>query len=179
MSTSIQYPLSARLLHWTMATIILSMLFLGVSMIQSFAVWQNTALSLHKSFGTLIFILVGIRLLNRLRFKAPALPADLKSWQAFAGHITHFLLYASMIAMPLSGWLMQSAAGLEVEPFGLFSLPSIISHDIKLYGLFRELHGIIALLFFVLIMLHISAALYHKLIRRDGVLKSMGFKFWQ
>jgi len=159
-----------------MAVIILSMLFLGVSMIQSFSPWQNTALSLHKSFGTLVFVLVGIRLINRLLFKAPSLPADLPSWQAFTGRATHVLLYAAMIAMPLSGWFMQSAAGLFVQPFGLFSLPHIISPDIKLYGLFRELHGLTAWLFFGLILLHISAALYHKLIRRDNVLDSMSFK---
>ena len=175
MNSSRHYPLSARLLHWSMAAIILSMLFLGVSMIQSFALWQNTALSLHKSFGSLIFVLVGIRLLNRLRFKAPALPTDLQNWQSFAGYATHILLYVAMIAMPLSGWFMQSAAGLEVKPFGLFSLPHIIFQDIKLYGLFRELHGIIAWLFFGLILLHISAALHHKLIRRDEVLNSMSF----
>lgn len=170
-----KYPVSARLLHWIMAIIILSMLFLGVSMIQSFLPWQNTALSLHKSFGTLVFLLVIFRLLNRLRFQAPALPKNLPNWQKFSGHASHVLLYMAMIGMPLSGWFMQSAAGLSITPFGLFTLPQIISEDIKLYSLFRELHGIIAWLFFALILLHIAAALYHKLIRRDGVLDAMAF----
>jgi len=172
-SSAVKYPITARLLHWVMAVIILSMLFLGVSMIQSFAPWQNVALSLHKSFGTLVFILVGVRLINRLLFKPPALPSDLPHWQAFAGRATHVLLYTAMIAMPLSGWLMQSAAGLEVSVFGLFNLPLIAPENIKLYSLSRELHGLTAWLFFGLILLHIAAALYHKLIRRDDVLDSM------
>jgi len=169
------YSFSARLIHWIMAIMILSMLFLGVSMIQSLSIWQSAALSIHKSFGVLILVLVGVRLINRILFKTPSLPSDLPKFQAVAGHLTHILLYIAMLLMPISGWFMQSSAGLEVSFFGLFSLPNFITQDIKLYSIFRELHGIVAWMFFGLILLHISAALYHKLIRHDGVFDSMGF----
>ena len=99
MSNLRTYPLSARILHWTMAVIILSMLFLGVSMVQSLSTWQSRALNLHKSFGVLVFVLVGIRLINRLLFKAPSLPSDLPKFQALAGKATHILLYAAMIGI--------------------------------------------------------------------------------
>jgi cytochrome b561 len=74
--------------------------------------------------------------------------------------------------MPLSGYLMQNAAGRPLELFGL-SLPSLLNTDLALYGLFREIHGWAALLLVLLLVLHIIAALYHGLIKRDGVFSSM------
>lgn len=169
------YPNSAKFIHWIMALIIISMLFLGVSMVQSLAVWQVTALALHKSFGVLVLVLVIIRLINRFRIKTPPLPSDLPAWQHLIAKATHVLLYAGMIVMPLSGWLMQSANGVAVSVFGIFDLPVLMSHNYEMYGLFRALHGLIAWAFFGLILMHIAAALYHGLVRNDGVLKSMLF----
>ncbi len=175
MKTVNSYPISAKLLHWASALMILSMLFLGVSMIQSLAPWQVTALALHQSFGVLVLVLVVIRLLNKLRFESPSLPADLAKVQKVIAHGSHVLLYLGMLAMPISGWLMQSANGVMISPFGLFGLPALIEPNIEYYGLFRELHGLIAWLLFALILLHIAGALYHGLVRRDNVLKSMTF----
>lgn len=175
MNANQSYPNSAQFMHWIMALIVISMLFLGVSMVQSLAVWQVTALKLHQSFGVLVFILVIIRLCNRVRIRIPGLPEDLPKWQPWIARTMHALLYAGMFAMPLTGWLMQSANGINVSFFGLFDLPSIISQDLALYGLFRALHGLMAWALFGLILLHIAAALFHGLIRKDGVLKSMWF----
>lgn len=175
MNTIKSYPASAKLLHWASALMIISMLFLGVSMIQSLATWQVTALALHQSFGVLVLVLVVIRLLNKLRFESPSLPADLAKVQKVIAHGSHVLLYLGMIAMPLSGWLMQNANGVMVTAFGWFTLPTLIPAGIQYYALFRELHGLIAWLLFGLILLHITGALYHGLVRRDHVLSSMTF----
>ncbi|HEC59247.1 hypothetical protein LCGC14_0505260 [marine sediment metagenome] len=173
MMTSIGHSLSTRLLHWAMAFIIISMLCLGSSMIQSLDTWQMEAVKLHKSFGIVALILVIVRLFNKLISKSPPLPNDLPKWQKFAAHVTHFSLYALMLAMPISGWLMQSADGREVSLFNLITLPQLIHADIKMYSLFREIHGYVASLFFLILFMHIGAALYHGLVRRDGVLSSM------
>lgn len=175
MNKSTAYPSSAKFFHWLMAIIIICMLFLGVSMVESLATWQITALALHKSLGVLVLVLVVLRLINRVFITAPALPTDLPHWQTFAGHLTHLGLYTAMIAMPLSGWLMQSADGRLVSVFGLFNLPKLIDSDLALYGLFREMHGFIAWGFVLIILMHVGAALYHGLIRKDHVLKSMLF----
>lgn len=82
-----------------------------------------------------------------------------------------------MLALPISGWLMRNAAGLPVSFFGLFNLPLLGSQGIASYALYRELHSIIAWSLFAVIVLHISAALHHGLIRQDSVLPSMLFKF--
>ncbi len=176
MSKPQNFPQTYKLLHWAMAFIILSMLFLGVSMVQSLAGWQHTAIHWHQSFGALVLLLVVFRLIIRFTIQNPPLPQDLPIFQVFMAKASHVTLYALMLAMPILGWLMQNANGLMVEPFGLFYLPNLIEPDLALYGLLRTLHGYAAWLFFALILLHIGAALYHGWVRRDGVLRSMLFK---
>ena len=173
MKTINKYSASSMLIHWAMALIILSMLFLGLSMVQSLAVWQVEAIALHKSFGVLALVLVAIRLINKVVTTSPALPTSVPKAQILAAHLTQVGLYASMILMPISGWLMQSADGRHVSFFGLFTLPSLVSKDIETYAFFRESHGFIAYAFLLFILMHVSAALYHGLIKQDGVLGSM------
>lgn len=167
------YSKTSQLLHWSMALIIISMLFLGLSMVQSLATWQIEAVQLHKSFGVLALFLVILRLINKVISKSPALPSEVSKWQTFAAHATHTGLYISMLLMPISGWLIQNADGRVVKLFGLITLPQLVNADIYLYGLFREMHGLIALLFIIMIFMHVGAALYHGLIKQDGVLSSM------
>lgn len=169
------FPTSAKLAHWLSAVLIFCMLFLGVAMIQSLATWQDSALRLHQSFGVLVLLLVVLRLINRCLFTAPPLPQDLSFLQRWAAKGSPVLLYALMIALPSVGWLMQNAAGLTVSFFGMFTLPVLIESGLKSYGFYRELHGMLAWSLFGVIVLHISAALYHGLIRNDHVLGSMLF----
>ncbi|MBB1292600.1 MAG: cytochrome b561 [Pseudoalteromonas rhizosphaerae] len=173
MSANKGYSAGSRLLHWVMALMLISMLFLGLSMVQSLAVWQVEAVTLHKSTGILALILVVLRLINKVYSCTPTLPTELPRLQRFAAHITHFGLYCAMILMPLSGWLMQNADGRVVQFFGLFQLPNLLDADIKYFAFFREMHGIVAWLFLAMIFMHISAALYHGLIKRDGVMSAM------
>ena len=174
-ATAKSYPVSAKLLHWVSALMIISMLFLGVSMIQTLSTWQYEALALHQSFGALVFVLVIFRLLNKLRFNAPALPDDLSRLQHLAAKGSHVLLYLGMLSLPMLGWLMQNANGVDINVFGYLILPSLISPGIESYAVLREMHGLVAWLLFGLILLHIAGALFHGLIRRDNVLKSMTF----
>jgi cytochrome b561 len=95
------YPVSAKVLHWASALIIISMLFLGASMIQTLAPWQYAALALYQSFGVLVLVLVDIRLLNKLRITVPELPSDLSKIQVFAAKGSHVLLYLGMLSLPI------------------------------------------------------------------------------
>lgn len=173
MSNVNSYPTSAKLFHWVMALMIISMLLLGVSMVQSLAPWHAKAIFYHRSVGVLVLVLVLFRLANRLFFKAPKLPLDLPRLQVFAAHLTQVMLYTAMITMPLSGWLMQSADGRLVSVFGLFNLPPLIHSNLVAYGFFRELHSLLAWSLIIIILMHAGAALYHRLIRKDKVLQSM------
>jgi cytochrome b561 len=167
------YPARSRLLHWTMAVLIICMLLIGLSMVESLAVWQPTAVSLHKSFGVLLLLMVMLRLVNKYVTPRPKLPKKMPHIQKQVATLSHYVLYAAMILMPLSGWLMQSADGRAVNVFGAFTLPQLIEQNIKAYSFFREFHAWMAWLLIIMITMHVLAALYHGLIRQDRVLTSM------
>ena len=168
-----RFTLMQRLLHWVMAVCIVAMLFIGVGMVSTADWIYPTLLAWHRPIGALIFVLALIRLVYRLRHPAPPLPADMPGWQKLAAHGSHWLLYVTMIAMPLIGWSMQSAGGYPVRLTRWLVLPPIAPHDILLYGFLRTAHTVVAYCFFALILGHLAAALFHALIRRDGVFESM------
>ena len=114
-----------------------------------------------------------VRLGVRLKRGVPPLPEDLPSVQVDAAKLSHIALYALLIAMPLIGWGMLSAGGYPIALFGSFHLPGILPQDDRLYALLRTAHTLFAYAFFATILLHIAAALFHALIRRDGVLRTM------
>lgn len=172
MSQSAHFNLTARVLHWTMAVMILSMLFVGIGMVASISL-RPTLVSLHRPLGIVILLLVIVRLWNRLRHPPPPLPADLPPIQVFAAKASHWLLYALMFAMPLIGWSMLSAGGYPVTMFKGFELPPIAPHDATVYAVLRTAHTWLALLLFATVLMHLSAALFHAWVRRDGVFESM------
>ncbi|CUS48021.1 MAG: cytochrome b561 CybB [Idiomarinaceae bacterium HL-53] len=173
MSKVTVYSAPARIIHWAMALLLWSLLFAGLSMVQSLQTWQVELMAIHKSFGVLALLLVIARLTIRLTHEKPDLPAELPHAQKKIAHISHVLLYAAMFAMPLSGYLMQNAAGRPIEVFGLFTLPALIPVNLSAYSFFREMHAWVAWGLIALVLLHIAAALHHGLIRKDSVLKSM------
>lgn len=171
-SSSAHFNLLARVLHWTMAVLILTMLFVGVTMVASLTL-RPVLIDLHRPIGIAILLLVLVRLGNRLTHRPPPLPTDLPAIQKAAALASHWLLYALMLAMPLIGWGMVSAGGYPVVMFGGFHLPPIAPHSPELFALLRGAHGLLAYLLFATVLLHLSAALYHAWVRRDGVFSSM------
>lgn len=170
--TAQHFNLTARVLHWSMALAILSMLFVGVGMVASLSL-RPALVSLHRPLGIAILLLVIVRLANRLCHRPPALPSDLPLLQALAAKASHWLLYTLMVAMPLIGWSMLSAGGYPVTMFKGFSLPPIAPHDATAYAVLRTAHTWLALLLFATVLMHLAAALYHAWVRRDDVFPSM------
>ncbi len=169
------FGLPARVLHWLMAVMILAMLFIGVGMVASVSERHAWLLRIHKPLGVAILLLAVLRLAVRLRLRhpPPPLPADLPALQKLAAHAAHWLLYALMIAMPLVGWAMLSAGGYPVMLSDSLRLPAIFPTSATAFAILRHLHTGLALLLFLTFLAHLGAALYHGLIRRDGVLASM------
>ena len=162
-----------RVLHWLMAIMVLAMLFIGVSMVSTLKPRFLILISIHKPLGIAILVLALLRLGVRLRLGAPKLPDDLPRTQALAAQLSHLVLYALLIAMPLVGWGMLSAGGYPVVLYGSFHLPAILPHDDQLHAILRTTHTVLAYMFFATILLHVTAALFHALIRRDGVFRAM------
>src|SRR6202041_1580447 len=113
------------------------------------------------------------RIVNRSTHPPPEFPDTVPSLQRVAAKASHVVLYALMFIMPLVGWGMLSAARYPIVLYGPLRLPPILPHDLTLYAWLRDLHTALAYLFFATVLVHFAAALFHGLIRRDGVLASM------
>ena len=162
-----------RALHWLMAACILTMLFVGVGMVSTIMPKYLPLIAFHKSLGATILVLVLIRLGVRLRYGAPPLPADLPEPMKLAAYLSHYVLYGLMFAMPILGWAMLSAANYPVVLFGGIHLPAIAPQSGSLHSMLWDAHFYLAFLFFAVVLLHLAAALFHALVRHDGVFQTM------
>lgn len=167
------YGLVAILLHWLMAILIIGMLWLGLYMVDlplnaeklKFYRW-------HKEFGFIVLVLAVLRLLWRLGNNIPQL-TNLAWWEKGAARIVHLCFYGFMFLLPITGWLLSSAAGFQVSVFGWFLLPNLIPADENLRELFTNIHEWLAYFLIAFIVLHTAAALKHHFINRDNILLRM------
>ncbi|GAA4477176.1 cytochrome b [Gluconacetobacter asukensis] len=174
MNVITQFSLLSRVLHWLMAASILVMLFIGLFMASSVGPHYHRLVTIHRPLGIAILVLALLRLANRLRTPAPLLPAEFPPLLKLAARASHVLLYMLMIALPLVGWGMLSAGGYPIPLWGQsVLLPPILPHDPTMWAWLRSAHTVLAFALFGLVLAHIGAALFHGLIRRDGVLQSM------
>ena len=162
-----------RLLHWFMAICIISMLFIGIAMISAVTPKYLTLIQIHKALGIAILVLALIRLTLRMVYGAPALPSDLPLADRLAAISSEYVFYALMIGMPLIGWGMLSASSHPATLFGSVHLPPILPVNPHLYTFLRRAHYSLALLFFVLILVHFSAMIFHKMVKNDGIFETM------
>lgn len=167
-----QFAMFSRILHWTMAVMVLAMLFIGVAMVASLLDY-HLLVSIHRPLGMAIFILVIIRYVNRWINPPPQFPASMPSRERLIAHVSELSMYAMMFALPLIGWAMLSAANYPIVMFGSLHLPPILPHNAMLYAVLRKTHTIIAYLFFLTFVAHFSAILFHTLIVRDHLLDRM------
>src|SRR5258708_32465336 len=177
MTTQARFAAASRLLHWLMAPMIIAMLFIGVGMAASVSRRYDLLVSIHRPLGIAILVLCVARIVNRFINPPPDLPDTVPSMQRLAARASHIALYALMLIMPLVGWGMLSAARYPIVLYGPVRLPPISPHALTLYACLRELHTGFSYLLFAAILLHLGAALYHGLIRRDCAFGSMAS--WQ
>jgi cytochrome b561 len=126
----------------------------------------------HFMLGMLVFVLVWLRLAARLSGPTPAIQPEPAGLQQLSSKLLHLALYVLMIGMPLTGWLMLSAAGKPIPFFGL-ELPALIGENKGLAKQIKELHEVMGTTGYFLIGLHAVAALYHHYIKRDNTLTRM------
>jgi cytochrome b561 len=183
MHQTARYHNIAILLHWVMALLIIGLIALGYFLDDIPKEYRGTAYMLHKSFGITVLALTLVRLGWRLGHKPPAYALSMRPYEKMAAKGTHWLFYALMIIMPLSGWLMTSAGGkYPIHFFNLFTVPFLPMPDgvdtKMLGGIFHETHEISALwVGIALITLHILAALKHQFIDKTPMLSRMKPKF--
>jgi cytochrome b561 len=168
------YTLTARILHWITAALVLIMVPIGVAMANAdFGGAQDTLYHLHRSIGVLLLPIVVIRLIYRLRNPAPPLPADIPWIQQLAAHMTHWGLYTLLIVQPVVGWIATSAYRAPILFFWLFEVPPIWPVDQAFSERMFAVHRLIGIAIVLLVCAHVGAALFHHFIRKDRVLMRM------
>jgi cytochrome b561 len=167
-----QFTVLSRLLHWSMAAMILAMLCIGVAMVVSLANY-HLLVSIHRPLGIAILVLVVVRLLNRLLNPPPPFPATMSRTEQRAATVSEITMYGLMFVLPLVGWGMLSAARYPIVLYGSLHLPYILPHDALLYAVLRKTHTILAYLFFLTFLAHFGAILFHTLIVKDGIIERM------
>jgi cytochrome b561 len=164
----------SKLLHWAIVLLIAWLAWLGLTMVDMPPTPAKiNAYALHKSLGLTLLGLVAIRLAWRLFAGAPEAVAGTPGWQERIARITHAALYVLMFAMPLSGWLFNSASGYPLQWFKRFNLPSIASRNEGLADLAIGVHEYGFWLLILLVLAHAGAAFYHHIFQGDDTLRRM------
>jgi cytochrome b561 len=169
-----RYTWQAIALHWAIAALILFMLWLGWSLddIPKNTPARGFYVNLHKSIGVLVLVLVALRLAWRLGHRPPALPGTMAPWQATVARLIHWLLYASILIQPLSGYIASAYGKYGVKFFGIpISPPGLDDKAVR--SLFGDIHEINATVLAVLVAIHVLAAFKHLLLDRDSVFQRM------
>lgn len=174
----VTYSVTARRFHWWTVLLVTIQIPVGLYMAyrgNELNIWDgltNTLYNSHKSLGVVIFVVVLARLIYRLTHGAPPDEPTLEPWQKIAAGFNHWGLYVLLLIVPILGYV-----GISLYPaldiFGLFSLPGIVAPDQNASKLVFYYHWLGAVAIVLLIGVHIGAALFHYLIRRDGVLRRM------
>ncbi len=177
-----RYSHIAMLLHWLIAILITANVIMALSADSLSDTTARTVIDLHKSFGITVLGLVLLRVLWRLAVKPPALPPEYPAWEKRLAHAVHALLYLLMFALPLSGWLHDSAwkdaASHPMYLYGLIEWPRIaaIQHldpatREYLHGFFGDWHTWFGYILYVLVAMHVLGALKHQFIDRHEELR--------
>jgi cytochrome b561 len=172
------YTNLAIILHWLLACLLVFQLCVGVFMVDipkgpdsPRAVWFN----LHKSMGILIALLIVLRLIWRLKNPPPSLPKSILGWKRLVSNANHFLLYACMIVMPVSGIIGSVFSKYPIKFFGTL-IPRLAEHDQIIKSLASDLHQYFSFAFIFFISVHVLAAMKHLLIDCDGVFERIMMK---
>ena len=174
------YSPVTKTLHWLTALLILSAFPLGLLANNApFATSDEIAtkallFSLHKTIGVTAFFTALARILWALTQTPPADLHPTRRLETFAAHLVHWLLYISMLLVPLTGWINHAASTGFAPIWGPFgqSLPLVPKSE-TVSALFSAGHWVFTKILLASVALHIAGALKHVFIDRDETLRRM------
>ncbi len=169
-----RYSTVSLAFHWGLALLVLAQVLLITAHEATEGPMSRELVQIHKALGLSVLILTLARIGWRVVNPALPAPATTPKWQKFAAKATHVLFYVLLIGIPLFGWAASSAGGRDIDWFGLFNWPLLpIAQSRDLAGTFMDLHKAAVKLLYVLVALHVLAALKHQFVDRDNVLHRM------
>lgn len=173
-NTDTRWGAIAQTLHWLIALLIVVQGAIGLMMVDlGMTPVKVKVFALHKSIGLSVLALVLLRLSWRAAQRTPRDPPA-PAWQRIAARVSHALLYLLILALPLSGWLFNSAANFPLSWFGLVHVPSLThGYDPSLKSLALSAHVALFWILAGVVAIHVAAALWHHFRKRDDVLRRM------
>lgn len=168
------YDPVARAFHWLVVVLIAAQFVIALVLPSVLpASTEDAIIAWHFSVGSTILLVMLLRLAWRLTHPPPPAPADLPPALRLLARATHWAFYAVLIVLPLLGWTAANAYGATPRLLGLFPLPALVSPNKPFAEAVGTIHATVALSLAGLIALHVSGALYHALVKRDGVMGRM------
>jgi cytochrome b561 len=169
--TRAAYGRVARGFHWLMAALLVWQFGVALTMVRLSEDWYHSLSFWHESTGVTLLALVTLRLVWRLIHPPP--PLDVPPLMRLAAHANHAGLYVLLFAIPIVGTLMNDALNFPTTPFGLFTLPHLIAPDRERGFFLLAVHFWLGMALLALFAMHVSAALFHHFVLRDGTLRRM------
>ncbi len=164
----------AKLLHWLTALLILVIVPVGLVMTRlDGGPLQDRLFTLHESTGITILVLTVLRFLWRIGHGAPTHSTALAPIEVAASGAVHWLLYALLILMPVSGYIFVVAGDFPITWFDLFQVPRFLAKDEALSKLGETAHLTLQYAVYGAVGLHVAAALHHHFFKRNDVLSRM------
>jgi cytochrome b561 len=169
------YGVVTRVLHWTVALLILVLIALGWWMVglSYYDRWYLDALETHKALGMIALALGSAKVVWYLGNQKVALAAGVRHWERIAARSVHGTFLVLMVLIPCSGYLISTSAGDGISMFGLFDVPALVARDERVRDLAIAVHYYAAYAIGALALLHAGAALKHQFLDRDGTLRRM------
>ncbi len=167
-----KYVFSVRVLHWLMAIMIIGLIVSGLIMVDvpKSNPQHHLLFKFHKSIGISIGMLIIARVIVRIRYVAPALPSTISVLSKKLANVTHWILYALMIVIPISGYLMCTWKGPPVAWFGIL-LPHLFNKDDVHANIAEKVHHTSAYILLVLLCIHVGAVLFHLIKHRVNLIR--------
>ncbi len=167
------HPVS-RLFHWAVVALLAMQVTIALVLPSILPKADEDRLTAwHLSVGSAILLVMLLRLAWRLSHPPPAPPADLPPSLRLLSRATHWAFYAILVVLPVLGWTAASAFGATVRLFGLIPLPALVAPNKPFAEAVGDVHATVAFVLLALIALHVAGALYHAVIKRDGVVRRM------
>lgn len=175
MSTVAVYRPWARFFHWMSALLVLVTIPAALIMLTPGIErgLQDPLFLFHKNVGVIILLLVAVRLVYRLLNPPPPLPSSVPPLQRHIAEATHWLLYGLLLVMAVSGYIRVTAGGFPLEMLDGLGVPRLVGPSETLAERAKQVHAFLRFPLIGLIALHIGAALYHAMVKRDGVFQRM------
>ena len=176
-NTKEKFGLSMRFLHWSIFLLFIAQFFL-VYRREYFSDDMPQKLDYilrHKAIGVVILLFTITMLIARYIGTRPPFPENMPPVQKKVARVMHFCLYASMLLMPISGYLMSTFSGYGISFFGWFQLPKLVAEHKAYAQCCYQFHQMLSYVIIALVSAHVIAAIYHHFVKKDNVLKRMAF----